>query len=76
MGYKRQRKAAGSRYKRPFKLSTLNKEFTILSRAFPLAVEVELVRQSPIRQAEYSDMEAVSRRRGPSADTKKPGTGD
>lgn len=54
-GYKRERKAAVSTRKRPFKLSSLNKELTILSRAFRLAVEGGLVRQNPVRQVKFFD---------------------
>lgn len=58
-GYKRERKGAVSKYKRPFKLSSLNKELTILSRAFRLAVEGGLVRQNPVRQVKFFDEEAA-----------------
>ena len=58
-GYKRERKAAVSTRKRPFKLSSLNKELTILSRAFRLAVEGGLVRQNPVRQVKFFDEDAA-----------------
>lgn len=48
-----------SRYKRPFKLSSLNKELTILSRAFRLAVEGGLVKRNPVRQVKYFDEAAA-----------------
>ena len=58
-GYKRERKAAVSKRGRPFKLSSLNKELTILSRAFRLAVEGGLVRQNPVRQVKFFDEETA-----------------
>jgi integrase len=58
-GYKRERKAAVSVRKRPFKLSSLNKELTILSGAFRLAVEGGLVRVNPVRQVKFFDEEAA-----------------
>lgn len=58
-GYKRERRAAVSKHKRPFKLSSLNKELTILSRAFRLAVEGGLVRQNPVRQVKFFDEDAA-----------------
>jgi integrase len=58
-GYKRERKAAVSTRKRPFKLSSLNKELTILSRAFRLAVEGGLVRVNPVRLVKFFDEEAA-----------------
>jgi integrase len=58
-GYKRECKAAVSTRKRPFKLSSLNKEMTTLSRAFRLAVEGGLVRQNPVRLVKFFDEEAA-----------------
>jgi integrase len=58
-GYKRERKGAVSKRKRPFKLSSLNKELTILSRAFRLAVEGGLVRVNPVRQVKFFDEDAA-----------------
>lgn len=58
-GYKRERKAAVSKRKQSFKLSSLNKELTILSRAFRLAVEGGLVRQNPVRLVKFFDEEAA-----------------
>jgi integrase len=58
-GYKRERKGAVSKRKRPFKLSSLNKELTILSRAFRLAVEGGLVRMNPVRQVKFFDEDAA-----------------
>jgi integrase/recombinase XerD len=58
-GYKRERKGAVSTRKRPFKLSSLNKELTILSRAFRLAVEGGLVRVNPVRLVKFFDEEAA-----------------
>lgn len=58
-GYKRERRAAVSKRGRFFKLSSLNKELTILSRAFRLAVEGGLVRQNPVRLVKLFDEEAA-----------------
>lgn len=58
-GYKRERKAAVSKRKQSFKLSSLNKELIILSRAFRLAVEGGLVRQNPVRLVKFFDEDAA-----------------
>jgi integrase len=58
-GYKRERKSAVSNRGGAFKLSSLNKELTILSRAFRLAVEGGLVRQNPVRQVKFFDEDAA-----------------
>jgi hypothetical protein len=58
-GYKRERKSAVSKRGGAFKLSSLNKELTILSRAFRLAVEGGLVRQNPVRQVKFFDEDAA-----------------
>jgi integrase len=48
-GFKRERRAATSKSGRPYKLSSLNVELVILSRAFRLAVDAGLVRSNPVR---------------------------
>ena len=48
-GFKRERRAANSEKGRPYKLSSLNVELVILSRAFRLAVDAGLVRSNPVR---------------------------
>lgn len=48
-GYKRERKSATSKWKKSYKLSSLNLELSILSRAFRLAVDAGLTRSNPVR---------------------------
>ena len=48
-GFKRERRAALSVKGKPYKLSSLDVEITILSRAFRLAVDSGLVRSNPVR---------------------------
>lgn len=54
-GFKRERRAATSNSRRPYKLSSLNNEIVCLSRSFRLAVDAGLVRTNPVRLAERFD---------------------
>lgn len=58
-GFKRERKGAQSRWKKPYKLSTLNTELSVLSRAFRLAIEGGLTRSNPVKLAGRFDADAA-----------------
>lgn len=58
-GYKRERKGAQSKWKKAYKLSTLNAELSVLSRAFRLAVDAGLTRSNPVRLTGRFDADAA-----------------
>ena len=58
-GFKRERRAATSHSRRPYRLSSLNNEIVCLSRAFRLAVDAGLVRTNPVRLAERFEADAA-----------------